>query len=102
MKSNCSQALEQCINDIHELLVFIKVAPEFEQCSKLAHRCKDACVECLDACESARLDRGKMMLACVEVCGDFAAECRKYEAREFRNCAASCRACIEEFENVLA
>ncbi len=102
LKSNCSKALEQCINDIHELLVIIKDAPEFKQCSELAHSCKDACAECLDACESARLDRAKMMLTCAEVCSDFASECRKYDAKEFRNCVVSCRVCIEEFENVLA
>lgn len=102
LKSNCSKALEQCIRDCQQLVVSHKEIPGLEKCVELAQLCIGACAECLDACESARLDRGKMMLTCAEACKIFAAECEKHNSDECKKCVESCRNCLEEFEHVLA
>ncbi len=102
LKSNCSKAVEQCIADCYNLIESTKDLTELTKCKELAQLCIIAGTECLDACESARLDRGKMMLACAETCKRLLSECEKYKLEECRRCAVSCKTCLQEFEYVLA
>ncbi len=102
LKSNCSKAVEQCMRNCHQLIVSIRGIQGLEKYAELAQRCRDACSDCLDACESARRDRGKMMLACAEACRIFVSECECHNAEAWRKCVVSCRMCLEEFEHVLA
>lgn len=102
LKSDCSMALEQCIKDCNLLKASIKEISGLEKCEELAQLCIIACAECLHACESARLDRGKMMVACAEACKLCVSECEKHNSEESKRCAIACRNCLEELEHVLA
>ncbi|MDR7127874.1 hypothetical protein J2X69_000202 [Algoriphagus sp. 4150] len=104
LKSDCSEALGQCIKECQYLIASIKdkEIAGLEKCEELAQLCIEACAECIDACESARLDRGKMMLACVEACKNCASECEKHDLVECDRCAGACNECLEELGHVLA
>lgn len=73
-----------------------------EECVRLCKVCISAASECLDACESARLDRGVMMHACAEACKACIAECSKHDLSEYRHCVESCEECLEELSHRMA
>lgn len=102
LKSDCCNALEQCIRDCQKMVNQFKDVRGMEKCVELGQICIGACAECLDACESAKLNRGKQMFICLEVCKECANECEKFQSEECVNCAASCRNCIVELSHAMA
>lgn len=102
IKSDCCNALEQCIKDCFQLVAKIKDVPGMEKTIELTEICIGACADCLDACESVRLDRGRMMITCAEACKICALECEKHNSPESIRCAESCRKCVEELSHLLA
>lgn len=102
LKSNCSKALEECIKDCGILIETHKNTLGMEMCIELCRRCIDASADCIDACESAKIDRGMMMHTCAEACRACAQECEKHNLEECKICAVSCRLCLEEFHNLMA
>ena len=73
-----------------------------EKCLEVTELCIGACADCLDACESIRFDRGKMMFICAEACKACAAQCEKHNSPESIKCAESCIKCLVELEHLMA
>lgn len=84
LKNNCTRAIERCIQNCEAVVQNHKYSP------------------CLDACESARLDRGVMMYSCAEACKMCIAECSKHDLVECRNCVEACKDCLEELSHRMA
>ncbi len=102
IKSDCCNALEQCIKDCFQLVASIKDVSGMEKTIELVEICIGACADCLDACESVRLDRGRLMFTCVEACKICAVECEKHNSPESIKCMVSCRRCVEELSHQMA
>lgn len=102
LKNDCTKALERCIKNCEAVVLIYKYSLQMEECVRLCKVCIAAASECLDACESARLDRGIMMHACSEASKSCAAECSKFDLSECQNCAESCEECIEELSHRMA
>ncbi len=102
IKSNCTVALERCIRTCQNLISAYKYTSGMGDCIKQATICMEACVECLDACESAQFDRGINMCKCYEVCKASFREFQKYDMEECQGCVEACLLCIEELDNMIA
>ncbi|REG88318.1 hypothetical protein C8N25_11096 [Algoriphagus antarcticus] len=102
LKSDCNYALERSIKELHTLIESQKNLTGLEKCIVFCKPCMDPFADCLEACESAQLDRGKMTHACADDCAECAAECEKHSTENCQNCAASCNKCIEELKHVMA
>ena len=102
MKSNCTIALERCIQSFQILISTHKDNVDMQDFIEVMRKGLECCVDCLDACESTQVDRGVKMHKCVEACDIGIVECLKYNLEESTNCIEACQHCIEEFANILA
>ncbi|SFT84442.1 hypothetical protein SAMN04489724_2267 [Algoriphagus locisalis] len=102
LKSDLCNALEQCIKDVQLLISTIKHGSDMKEFIAVAEHCLEACMACLDACESGRFDRGIMMADSAEACALCADQCESLDLPESRKCLASCKICLEELFHLLA
>lgn len=102
LKSDCIQAMENCIRNCRELVEAHKENEEMGACLRLCELCIHACQDCIAACESVQSDRGQFMQLCVDICNACLANFENYVQVEFKKSALACKGCIEEFGHIMA
>ncbi len=102
MRSNFIIVLEQCVNDFSDFIEKSIYDDKPSKCVLKAMMCRNAFLECIDACESGEvINRGQLMYSCKVLCSEFLENCISQDNPISLKCAASCSRYIQECDNVL-
>lgn len=102
LKSKCIKALENYIQNCRELLETNKDTDEMNDCFMLCHLCIDACVDCINACESVQANSSQFMQIYVDICNACIANFENHVQVEFKKSASAHKDCIAEYEHIKA
>jgi len=102
MKSNYLKALEQCAVACSELIESNNKSEFQHICIQRAIACKDACIVCIDACESTEHStRGQLMEKSKMACKAFLESCDTIQDPKCQKVSEWCKVCIEECDNFM-
>ncbi len=103
MKSHCTIALMQCARDCSDLIEQLTKNGGSIFLITKARECREACLECVDAFESAQVAlRGLLIESVAHACRSFIKISEGSKEPQRQKSIESCKRCLEECEQLLA